>query len=267
MVLALFGSAGTDLRYRVPMQRLLATLLVLPAIGGCSSSTPAIPADPAPDDASADDASADDAAVQGDASPDAGPVNKAALCATSDSQLGAALTSGHGRADGTVSAVVPPADEACTISANSTHMTIEVKVAGKIERVVLTATDTDAADGKMHFLSKAAPLVGPAWAEGWHVGADVALDYANGLGAHGPDFKPLSIAELTAAVSDPMAIGDRISLFATSDDAPGTALYGTRSHLVHRYAKGGAGADGAVVLHPDTNPTWLLFYYASEASF
>jgi hypothetical protein len=253
------------------MQRLLAVLLTIPAIAGCSSS--ATPADPGPANASTADASTADAsdadASAGDAAvPDSGPMNKAAACASSDSQLGAALTSGHGRVDGTVSAVVPPADEACTISANSTHMTIELKVAGKIERVVLTATDTDAADGKMHFLSKDAPLVGPAWAEGWHTGADAALDYVNGLGAHGPDFKPLSIAELTAAVSDPIGIGDRISLFSTSDDTPGTALYGTRSHLVHRYSQGGAGADGAVVLHPDTtHPTWLLFYYASEANF
>ena len=79
--------------------------------------------------------------------------------------------------------------------------------------------------------------------------------------------KALSMAELTAAVSAPIGIGDRISLVSTVDDSRGSALYGTRSHLVHRYSKGGAGADGAVVIHPDTYPTWLLFYYASEANF
>jgi hypothetical protein len=246
-----------------------AALLGLPAIAACSSSS--TPADPGAVDASSAapvneegpaDASPADGSVES-----GGPVDKAAACVKSDAELGAALTTGHGRVDGTVSAVVPPGDEACPISANSTHATIEVKVAGKIERVVLTATDTASPDGKMHFLAKDAPLIGPAWAEGWHTGPDVALDYAKGLGVHGPDFKALSMTELTAAVSGPIAIGDRISLVSTVDDTPGSKLYGTRSHLVHRYSKGGAGADGAVVLHPDSNPTWLLFYYASEASF
>lgn len=261
------------------MHRLLSLgSLALLFVAGCSSSSTSPGGDTsgasAPD-AGATDGGPVDAGSTFDAQPgDAGSrgdggayVNKAAACATSDSQLGTALTAGHGRVDGIVSAVVPPADEACTISANSTHMTIEVRVAGKIERVVITATDTSTADGKMHFLSKDAPLIGPAWAEGWHSGADVTVDYANGLGVHGPEFKTLSIAELTAAVSAPIGIGDRISLVSTVDDAPGSALYGTRSHLVHRYSQGGAGADGAIIVHPDTKPTWLLFYYASESNF
>ena len=252
------------------MHRHLASLLIVSAIAGCSSSaTPADPgtADASPVDPSASDASPVDAGSADGSAQDGGSADKAAECAMDAGELGIALTSGHGRVDGTVSAIVPPGDEACPVSANATHMTIEVKVAGKIERVVLTATDTDSSDGKMHFLAKDAPLIGPAWAEGWHTGPDVALDYVNALGVHGPDFKALSMAELTTAVSEPIAIGDRISLVSTVDDKAGTQLYGTRSHLVHRYSAGGVGADGAVVLHPDTNPKWLLFYYASEANF
>jgi hypothetical protein len=185
------------------------------------------------------------------------PAGKAAACSAADA-LGHAITAGHGRADGTIHAVVVPTETHCPASCNATHMTVEVTLGGAPHRFVVTLVD-DGGDRRMRFLARAAPLAGPPWSDGWHAG--VALDYVADLGVHAADFQPLDRDRLAATVSDRLTPGARVSVFATSDRG------GDRAHLVHRYTRDGAGHDGALVVDPDGAPTYLLFYYADEGGF
>lgn len=194
------------------------------------------------------------------------PTGKATGCAAND-ELGSSIEPGFGRGDGTVTAVVPPTEMHCEASCNPTHLTVEVAIAGKPHRFVVTMRDKYSDDHEMFYLAKAGlPLAGPAWSEGWHNSKDdggdaFALDYVTTLGVHAGDFASHPRDELAALVSDQLAIGAKVSVFATSggDDY--------RAHLVHRYAKKGDGRDGAIVVDPDGAPTHLLFFYEGEKNF
>lgn len=203
-------------------------------------------------------ADAAEASAPGQVTCTPGPTEgKAANCAhTAD--LGAEFVNGFGRADGLVRAVVPPSETHCETSCNPSHLTIEVDIRGKAHRLVVTMVDTKSADHKMFFAERDAPLVGGAWAEGWHQAADVKLDYPTALGLHGTDFVSFDRDVLAGKVSEQIQVGDKISVFATCQ----TDKF--RAHLVHR---NGAYADGAVVVHPDTAPHYLAFYYLQNQNF
>lgn len=171
-----------------------------------------------------------------------------------NADLGAAFTDGFGRADGVVAALVPPTVE-CEASHNGTHLTLEVRIAGKIQRLVATM-QSKVGDPNMRFAVLDAPLIGGAWSEGWHLGP--VVDYVKDLGLHAKDFTPLDMTAVTAKVTQAIDVGDKVSVFGTCEGRPESA------HLIHR-STSGPGHDGAIVVRPDSAaPRWLLFHFADQ---
>jgi hypothetical protein len=101
-----------------------------------------------------------------------------------------------------------------------------------------------------------APLSGPAWGEGWH--PDAQLDYVTTLHVMKSQFTEADEAGAAARVYDMLELGERISIFATSSGPP----QADSAHLIHRNAP---NADGAIVLHPDTAPHYLLTAFAEQS--
>jgi hypothetical protein len=229
---------------------LLTIALLLPA---CSSSS--IPAGSAAAggraDATAPADATGDTQVAKDAAPDVAPdVNKAATCATT---FGDALTNAFGRLDGTVVAIVPPNDQTCAMP-NMTHLVIQVLWSGAAYRMVVDVLSDESTDPDVSLFEINAPLADGAWAEGWHPG--VALDYVLTLKVHSTSFTSMTQANLVAKVTSEIALGSKISVFATSMDEP------TSAHLVHRNL---TNQDGAIVLGPDTaSPHYLLFRFSDQ---
>lgn len=177
-----------------------------------------------------------------DAAPDGYP--GAAACA---STFGSALTNAFGRLDGTVLAIVPPGDEDCAMP-NSTHVVLQVTMNGDAYRMVVNVLSTsNQPDVWLHDLD--APLAGPAWSEGWHT--DAPLDYVTTLGVAKSQFTLADEATAIARVEDMVAIGSRVSVFATSSGGTQAAS----AHLIHRNA---TNRDGAIVINADTAPHYLL---------
>lgn len=184
-----------------------------------------------------------DAPIGSDAAIDAS-TDKARSCAT---MFGTALTNAFGRVDGTVRAVVPPAHPSCPMP-NGTHLVLQVTVDGQVYRMVV---NTDVLLAEVD-----APLAGPAWAEGWHPGAQ--LDYVTTLHVASTAFAPHPPGDITTLVTAPIELGARISVFGTSSGGANAAS----AHLVHRNL---TNADGAIVIGPDTSaPHYLLFRFANQ---
>lgn len=211
------------------------------------------------DDASTASSSSQEASSSssGDASSSSGaggaggaaPVDKAKDCAAT---FGSALTNAFGRVDGTVLAVVKPTDTQCPMP-NNDHVILEVTMQGAVYRMVINVLSTGV-DPDVRFLELDHAMVGTAWSEGWHT--DAALDYAGDLGLHsGFDFAPVPFGKLVDRVTDDITLGEKVSVFCTSSG-------GASSHLIHR---NGQKHDGAIVLHPDTNPRWLVFHFADQS--
>ncbi|MBI5479023.1 MAG: hypothetical protein HY906_09215 [Deltaproteobacteria bacterium] len=220
------------------MPRLLALLLVLTAASRGDASYPAVNQD-AGLDAVADDAGGADA-------------GKAAACA---STFGSELTAAFGRLDGTVLAVVGPADTQCAMP-NSDHLVVQATMHGAAYRMVVNVLSSGA-DTNVYLAEVDAPLAGGAFEEGWHPG--YALDYVSTLGVHSDAFTPYPMAELAALVTDAIELGAPISVYATSSGGS----YSHSAHLVHR---NDPNADGAIVLRPDTGtPRYLLFRFGDQA--
>jgi hypothetical protein len=194
-----------------------------------------------PHDASTADTSVRDAAID---------VNKAAPCATS---FGSVLTNAFGRLDGIVLAVVPPNDQTCAMP-NMTHLVIQVTMNDAAYRMVVDVL-SDFGNPDVSFYEVNAPLKDGAWQEGWH--AAVNFDYVLTLGLHSASFTAMTQANLVAKVTSEIALGSKISFFATSMDEP------TSAHLVHRNL---TNQDGAIVLGPDTaSPHYLLFSFSDQS--
>ncbi len=205
------------------------------------------PVDGEPPDARGD-AHAPDAHV-----PDAAPpsVDKAAPCA---SVFGSALTSAFGRLDGTVVAVVPPNDQACTLP-NMTHLVVQVMMQGAVYRLVVDVLSNQGSPDVLFYETDAALAAGP-WSEGWHAGA--ALDYVTTLKVQSGSFKPMVQKDLVTKITGEIELGAHISIFATSAGQPNSA------HLVHRNL---TDADGAIVVNPESaTPHYLLLRF-DEQSF
>jgi len=218
------------------MSRLLSTVLLLVMASCGGEGTPATQ-DAGPD------------AVAADAAGDDG--GKAAACA---STFGGELTAAFGRIDGTVLAVVGPADTQCAMP-NDDHLVVQVTMHGAAYRMVVNVLATGASPDV--FLTEVdAPLAGGAFEEGWHPG--YALDYVATLGVHADAFTPHPMAELVALVTDAITVGAPISVYATSSGG----TYAHSAHLVHR---NDPNEDGAIVLRPDTGtPRYLLFRFGDQ---
>jgi hypothetical protein len=195
----------------------------------------------------------DSGASAADAPPDdvAPDVNKAAPCATA---FGSSLTNAFGRFDGTVLALVPPDDQACTLP-NSTHLVIQLTTAGVAYRMVVDVLSSSGSPDVL-FDELDAPLVGSPWAEGWHPGA--MLDYVTTLGVHSPAFTAMHEADLVNTISAEIDLGAHLSVFATVDGEPNSA------HLVHRNV---TNADGAIVVRPDSQSPHYMLMRFSEQTF
>jgi hypothetical protein len=200
-------------------------------------------------------ASTPDAAADLDAgivAANSGDASKAALCASS---FGDALTAPYGRLDGTVVAIVTPADQQCAMP-NSDHVIVQVLAGGKVYRMVVNVLSTKADPDVRFFQGPGPTMPGMAFEEGWHTG--VALDYVADLGKHNADFAPKAMAPLVAAVSDAIPLGSKISVFGASSG-------GAYAHSAHKVHRNGRRDDGAIILQPDTKaPTYLLFHFAEQ---
>lgn len=189
-----------------------------------------------------------DAATGGSAGQGGAPVvscdEKAKTCA---STFGSLFTKSNGRADGTLVALVRPVDQQCALP-NSTHVTLQLSIQGQVQRLVASV------DGvAVTTLTK--PLIGPAYAEGWHV--DQNLDYPTDLGAHSADFAEVSMDQAVDFICSHVELGSPVSVFAYSD---GTAP--SSAHQIHRNDK---YPDGAIVVNPTSaTPTYLLFRYLDQ---
>jgi len=169
---------------------------------------------------------------------------KAAACA---SEFGSLFTKSNGRADGTLVALVRPADQQCALP-NSTHVTLQLSILGQVQRLVASV------DG-VAFTTVQQPLLGPAYAEGWHV--DQNIDYVTDLGVHSSDFTAGSLDEAVDFLCSHLALGAPVSVFAYSDgSSPSSA------HQIHRNDN---YPDGAIVVDPTSaTPTYLLFRYLDQ---
>lgn len=177
---------------------------------------------------------------------------KAAECA---SAFGKGLSTGFGRLDGTVLAVVGPGDRQCRY-ADDNHLILEVTAKGAAYRVSINVEGDgrNGTDRKIRYRTTSHPLVGTSWSEGWHTGG--RLDYAGDLGARSETgFSAYGLEDAVATVTDRLELGAKVSVYSTAFNSEG-------SHLVHR---DGGRSDGAIVLDPDgSSPTWLLFHFDGQ---
>jgi hypothetical protein len=176
--------------------------------------------------------------------------DKAAPCS---GLFGNAITQAFGRIDGTVHAVIPPDDQDCPMS-NRTHLQVEVETGGAMYRLFVNV-ESDQGPPDVYEKELDAPIVGPAWSDGWHVG--IPNDYAVQLGLHAPDFTEITTVDLVPKITDQLNLGDKISIFASSSN-PGS----DSAHLVHRV---GSNQDGGIVLHPDgATPHWIVMRFDEQ---
>src|SRR5512143_2920915 len=211
------------------------SLIPFVVLAGCSSPGGGTPTG---GDAAIDSPAATlDAAVTPD-----GPASKADSCA---STFGNALTNSYGRVDGTILAVVLPAYQACA-QPNSTHIVLQMTMNGAAYRMVI---NTDVLVDQVD-----APLAGPAWSDGWHT--DAHLDYVSTLGVASSAFTQPT--DIVALVTDQLELGAHVSVFGTSSGG----VKADSAHLIHRNS---ANADGAIVIHPDTSPHYILFRFSNQS--
>jgi hypothetical protein len=103
--------------------------------------------------------------------------------------------------------------------------------------------------------SVSAPLVGPAFSEGWN--EDVHLDYVTDLGAHSTDFAAVSMDEAVDFICSAVEIGAPISVYAYSD--------GSNPSSAHQIHRNDHYPDGAIVADPTSaTPLYLLLRYADQ---
>jgi hypothetical protein len=175
-------------------------------------------------------------------------IDKSAGCVNN---FGDDLTEGFGRLDGTLVAVVPPGSD-CP-RPNSTHIILQVRQGGDVYRMV-AAVVSDFGNPDMALLEREAPLAGPAWQEGWHLG--VPFDYVATMGAHRLDFTPVAKQDLVDAIDRAAAIGGRVSVFATVEQQHDSA------HLIHRNQ---SNRDGAIVFGADgASPRYFLLRFDNQ---
>lgn len=181
------------------------------------------------------------------------PVDKAVNCVDGEEDLGTMLTSAFGRLDGTVLAVVKPSDTDCYLP-NSDHVVLQVLWGGKAYRMVINIQSSFGDPDVFYLVHNGAPD-GLVWEEGWHPG--LSFDYVTNLGAHSGVFTQVPMLELADKIADEITLGQKVSVYGTSDGYPSSA------HKIHR---NGGGTDGAVVIDPGSdNARVLLFHFANQS--
>ncbi len=181
------------------------------------------------------------------------PVDKAADCIDGEEDLGTSLTSAFGRLDGTVLAVVQPTDTGCFLP-NDDHVVVQVLWNGEAYRMVVNVMSSFG-DPDVHFGVLGQAPAGLVWEEGWHPG--VSLDYVNDLGIHSGELTQYPMLELSQKIAGEITLGQKVSVFAHSDNNPSS------THKIHR---NGGGEDGAIVLDPDSDePRTMIFHFANQA--
>jgi hypothetical protein len=165
--------------------------------------------------------------------------------------FGTGLTDAFGRFDGTLIAIVEPGNTHCA-APNSTHVILEISDGTDAYRMVVNVLSTSA-DPHVWLGATDAPLVGQAWAEGWH--PDQQLDYVATLGVAKNQFTQADEPTAVARLEQMLAIGAHISVFATSSGEHDS------THLVHRNV---ANQDGAIVLDPESAPHYLLTAFPEQ---
>jgi len=224
----------------------LATPLAILLLAACGSATTPRDGGEPPDAGLPELDAGADAGL--DAGVDAG--SKAEHCA---SVFGTELTNSYGRLDGTVVAVVAPADTQCALP-NNDHVVVQLQMDGGVYRMVVNVLST-IGDPNVRFRTLDAPLRGGPWSEGWHTA--VTLDYPTDLGVHtDAGFTPVPMAQLVPLVVAPIDLGAKVSIYGTSSG-------GASGHLIHR---NGSSHDGAIVVNPES-PTahWLLFHFPQQS--
>lgn len=241
---------------RTKLLFLVTPFALVAACGGSSlTATPTYDAGTTPDDDAGispdDDAGDLDAPVSSEASgdagppvfPDDGPPTRVACVST----YGHALTSDHGRLDGTLVSIVQKNDpQSC--NGDSTHVHLQVKMNGDVYDI---AVNIDGYEGELD-----APMPGGAYAEGWHVG--VTLDYPTDLALHSTAITLTGIPQVRARVLEQLTNANHISVFGTGY----TDLTG--AHLIHRNP---TNHDGALVLDPMSATPHLLVFRFEQDSF
>jgi hypothetical protein len=161
--------------------------------------------------------------------------------------FGTALSTGYGRLDGFLVAVVDPGTGGC--NADRDHIHLQVLANGKVYDVAVNTA------GAADVLTATRPLAltGSPWQEGWHTG--FSIDYT-ALGLRAADFAASTQAALLASLKAEFANVNHISVYAISyTDATGV-------HLVHR---NGFGKDGVIVTQPLSRPAkWRMFRFSDQ---
>lgn len=218
------------------MRRLSISLAIgLSLLAGCRD-TPAATPDAPPVDAGID-----------------APLAKDAFCASS---FGNALTNAHGRVDGVITAVVEPGNPRCALP-NNDHVIVQVRMNNAVYRMVVNI-ESNGTVKEIRMRNLPHPLVGPAFAEGWHPG--VNLDYVTDLGVHSTDegWTPEPLPAAAKRIADAMTIGAPIAVYASSSGG----TFASGAHLVHRNLP---GLDGALVIDPTgANPQFILFHFENQ---
>ncbi len=154
--------------------------------------------------------------------------------------FGDTLTTGFGRLDGTLVAVVPLfGPRACR--GDDDHVHLQVRSDGEVYDV---SVNVGRAGNPVYLGYFEGSLPGRAWSEGWHT--DVALDYPS-LGVESTGFAGRSPSELDLALRD-LPVGAEVSIFMTAWGPDG-------GHKVHR---NGAWDDGAIAIRPRGGPTRMV---------
>lgn len=165
--------------------------------------------------------------------------------------FGQDLAPGFGRMDGTIVAVVPPTNITCP-AGNSDHLIIEVRQNGNVYRMIAAVISTTG-NPVMALAERDAPLAGPAWTEGWNL--NIPFDFVTTMGLHRLDFTPTPESQLVAKLTAELDLDAHVSVFGTVETELDSA------HLIHRNT---TNADGAIVIHPDTAPHYMMVRFDNQ---
>jgi hypothetical protein len=166
--------------------------------------------------------------------------------------FGSGMSTGYGRLDGTLTAIVRPQDSQCAY-VNSTHLVLEVTANGSTQRLMLDTYSKISGDVSM--LELDAPLVGDTYSAGWHQGSAIYIDYPATLSVSSGQFTSMAETDLINAIVCELSVGMPIAVYNIGFDATG-------GHDIHRH---NGGDDGAIVIKPDTaSPHYFLFHFSNQ---
>jgi hypothetical protein len=215
---------------RVPTSRLTfgVAWVVLVALAACGAPSVGVGPSGEPDGGGDRGTSQGDAGTPVSSDGDGTPVRDACT-----SNLGHALTTGFGRLDGYLVAILPPGHHGCP--SDSDHVHLQIRMSGEIYDIAITVVDTTG--GPVALLEKDLPLTD---------------------GLHDASFTATPKTELVARVQSALQHANHVSIFATGyTDRTG-------AHKVHR---NGFGEDGALIIDPTAATSHALLFHFSTQHF